>query len=325
VVTITSLFRGSGSGLFGGGGSAAVGAGFVTSPEGYIATNAHVVTDAQEGGGSSVHEASSVYVQFLDRNQVAAKIVGYDLDSDVALLKIDPSGLPDLHPLVMATDEKVQVGQPVAAIGSPFEQTSSLSVGVVSAVDRTIDSLTKFKIDGAIQTDASINPGNSGGPLLDANGQVIGVDEQINSTSGGNEGVGFALPIGIVARSLRELRSSGHVSYAYLGVRTEEVYPQLADRLGIPAKSGALVSAVTPGGPAEQAGLQGSSKTVHFQGSTFRTGGDVIVGVDGHPVVDTSDLSTQIAQRDPGETVSLEIIRDGKRQTVDVKLGARAE
>ena len=152
-----------------GGGSAAQGSGFVISDDGEIATNAHVVTDGSAGGGP-IQEAKEVYVQFADRNQVAADIVGFDPHADVALLKVDPDGL-DLRPLELATDEEVKVGQPVAAIGSPFGEDRSLSVGVVSATNRSIQSLTQFQIDGAIQTDASINPGNSGGPLLDADGQ----------------------------------------------------------------------------------------------------------------------------------------------------------
>ena len=165
VVTILSIFPGGSlsSILGGGGGSAAEGSGFVINSNGEIATNAHVVTDADSPGSGPIHEAKEVYVQFGDRNRVRADIVGFDPNADVALLKVDPNGL-DLKPLTLATSEKVTVGQPVAAIGSPFDQEQSLSVGVVSATDRSIQSLTKFQIDGAIQTDAAINPGNSGGP-----------------------------------------------------------------------------------------------------------------------------------------------------------------
>ena len=321
VVTIRSFF-GGGTSLFGGG-SAAQGSGFVIASNGEIATNAHVVTDAEAGGTSGpIHEAKRVYVQFLDQNQVPAKIVGFDPDADVALLRVDPSGL-HLNPLELATGERVRVGEPVAAIGSPFGQDDSLSIGVVSATDRTIDSLTNFKIEGAIQTDASINPGNSGGPLLDANGHVIGINQQINTTSGGNEGVGFAVPIGLVSSSLKQLRASGHASYAYLGVRTEQLYPQLAQKLGVAASTGAMITNVVPNGPADSAGLQGADRTLHFQGSSFRAGGDVIVAVDRHPIRTASDLPIQIARLRPGDTAKLEIIRDRKRMTVDVKLGER--
>jgi S1-C subfamily serine protease len=326
VVTIRSFFSGSSTtSLFGGGASAAQGSGFVIDRNGEIATNAHVVTDAEAGGTSGpIHEAKQVYVQFPDQNQVPARIVGFDPDADVALLRIDPGGL-DLQPLQLATDEKVQVGQPVAAIGSPFGEDNSLSVGIVSATDRTIDSLTNFKIEGAVQTDASINPGNSGGPLLDANGRVIGIDQQINTTSGGNEGVGFAVPIALVSHSLDQLRAKGHVSYAYLGVRTEQLYPQLADELGVPTQNGAMITRVVAGGPAAAAGLHSSNSTVHFQGSDFQAGGDVIVAVNGDPITRASDLPILISRLDPGDTATLSIIRDGHRMNVDVKLGTRPE
>jgi S1-C subfamily serine protease len=322
VVTIRSIFSGGGlSSVLGGSGSAAQGSGFVISDGGEIATNAHVVTDG-EGGGGPIHEAKEVYVQFADRSQVAADIIGFDPNADVALLKVDPSGL-DLHPLQLATNEQVQVGQPVAAIGSPFGEDRSLSVGVVSATDRSIQSLTKFQIEGAIQTDASINPGNSGGPLLDADANVVGINQQINTTSGGNEGVGFAVPINLVAHSLDELRSNGSVKYAYIGVSTQSLYPQLADRLGIPSDTGALVARVIPGGPADEAGLKGSDQKIRFQGQEISAGGDVIVAVDGHQIVTEADLPSLISHYDPGDTVTLEIIRDGQRQNVDVKLGER--
>jgi S1-C subfamily serine protease len=326
VVTIRSFFSGSSTtSLFGGGASAAQGSGFVIDKNGEIATNAHVVTDAEAGGTSGpIHEAKQVYVQFPDQNQVPATIVGFDPDADVALLRIDPGGL-DLQPLALATDEKVQVGQPVAAIGSPFGEDNSLSVGIVSATDRTIDSLTNFKIEGAIQTDASINPGNSGGPLLDSDGRVIGIDQQINTTSGGNEGVGFAVPIALVSHSLDQLRAKGHVSYAYLGVRTEQLYPQLADKLGVPTQNGAMITRVVPGGPAAGAGLHAADSTVHFQGSDFKAGGDVIVAVNGDPITRASDLPILISRLNPGDTATLSIIRDGHRMNVDVKLGTRPE
>ncbi len=321
VVTIRSIFSGGNLSSVLGGGSAAQGSGFVISDGGEIATNAHVVTDA-EGGGGPIHEAKEVYVQFADRNQVPADIVGFDPNADVALLRVDPSGLT-LRPLQLATNEQVQVGQPVAAIGSPFGEDRSLSVGVVSATDRSIQSLTKFQIEGAIQTDASINPGNSGGPLLDADGNVIGINQQINTTSGGNEGVGFAVPIGLAAHSLDELRRNGSVKYAYIGVSTQSLYPQLADRLGIPSDTGALVARVVPGGPADQAGLQGSDQKIRFQGQEISAGGDVIIAVDGHKIVSETDLPQLVSRFSPGDTVTLQIIRDGHTQNVDVKLGQR--
>ena len=324
VVTIRSIFSGGGTSLLGGGGSAAQGSGFVISENGEIATNAHVVTDATGGGGSSLDEAKEVYVQFPDRNQVAAHIVGFDPQSDVALLEVDPDGL-DLQPLELGTSEDVTVGQPVAAIGSPFGEDRSLSVGVVSATDRSIESLTRFRIEGAIQTDASINPGNSGGPLLDADGRVIGINQQINTTSGGNEGVGFAVPISLAARALDQLRDHGSVEYAYIGVTTQALYPQLADRLGLSTDTGALISKVYAGGPADDAGLQGSDQEIRFQGQRIDAGGDVIVAVNGHRIVAENDLPELISRLSPGDTATLQIIRDGDTRNVDVKLGERPD
>ncbi len=325
VVTVLSIFPGGSlsSILGGGGGSAAEGSGFVISDNGEIATNAHVVTDADQAGASGpIHKAKEVYVEFGDRNRVRADVVGFDPNADVALLKVDPAGL-DLKPLALAPNENVTVGQPVAAIGSPFEQEQSLSVGVVSATDRSIESLTRFQIEGAIQTDASINPGNSGGPLLDADAHVIGINQQISTTSGGNEGVGFAVPIELAAHSLDELRTNGEVKYAYIGVTTEPIYPQLADRLDLPSDSGALIAKVVPDGPADQAGLQGSDQQIRFQGQQVDAGGDVITAIDGQKIVGESDLPRLIARHDPGDTVKVQIIRDGKTQTVDVTLGER--
>jgi S1-C subfamily serine protease len=322
VVTITSVFSGTAPSLFGGGPQAAVGAGSVISTDGYIATNAHVVTDVELGGSGPVEKAKQVYVQFADRNRVPAQVVGFDLDDDVALIKVQPDGL-DLKPLTLGTGEKLKVGQPVAAIGSPFEQNESLSVGVISALDRTLDSFTGFKIEGGIQTDASINPGNSGGPLLDAAGRVIGINRQIQTTSGANQGVAFAIPIDIAKRSLDQLKQSGKVTYAYIGIRSSAIYPQLAEKLGLPVDSGALVGSVVGGGPADQAGIRGSDTKVHFQGIDFRSGGDVIVAVNGQPIVDASDLPTAISTLNPGDVAHLDVIRDGQKQTIDVTLGER--
>jgi S1-C subfamily serine protease len=323
VVTIREVIGSTGPSIFGGGGGQGQGSGFVISDDGEIATNAHVVTDAAEAGASGpIHEAKEVYVQFADRNQVQGEIVGFDPFADVALVRVDPDGL-DLHPLTLGTIDDVQVGEPVAAIGSPFGQDQSLSVGVISATDRTIQGLSKFPIEGALQTDAAINPGNSGGPLLDAEGKVIGIDQQINTSSGGNEGVGFAVPIDVVSRSLEQLRANGEVTYAYIGVTTQDLYPQLADRLGIDVDSGALISRVIEGGPADDAGLQGGDENLDFQGRNIRAGGDVVTAVNGQEISGSQDLPRVISLLDPGQKVTLDIIRDGESQQVDVTLGER--
>ena len=322
VVTVRSVF-GGGQSLLGGGG-AGQGSGFVVDSGGEIVTNAHVVTDAAAGGAGSIDAAKEVYVELADRNQVPAEVVGFDPFVDVALLRIDAEDL-DLVPLELGSSAEIEVGQPVAAIGSPFGEEQSLSVGVISATDRSIESLTDFTIDGAIQTDASINPGNSGGPLLDAEGRVLGINQQIRTASGADEGVGFAVPVDAVRRSLDQLRDDAQVDYAFLGVTTQALYPQLADRLGIDAPTGALVAEVVPDGPADDAGLTAGDQELRFQGQEVTAGGDVIVAVDGQEVVAESDLAQAISEHGPGDTVILEVLRDGEVQELEVELGERPE
>jgi S1-C subfamily serine protease len=324
VVTIISVFDSSGNTILGGSGSSAgQGSGFVVDKNGDIVTNAHVVTSGGRlNGGGSPRAAKQVFVEFGDRNRVPAQIVGFDADADVALIKVDPSGL-DLVPVPLSNRSAFAVGEPVAAIGSPFGETQSLSIGVISATNRTVEGLTNFGIDNAIQTDASINPGNSGGPLLDAKGEVIGINEQIASSSGSNSGVGFAIPVTSVRYSLDQLRSGGKVEYAFLGVTSESLYPQLAEHLGIDAKSGAMITDVVSGSPADKAGLKGATGETTFQLQHVKTGGDVVIAVDGQPVFQNNDLSELIALHKPGDTVKLDILRDGQHATADVTLGAR--
>ena len=327
VVTILAVLKEPGQALSEA--QAGQGSGFVISDDGEIVTNAHVVTDAAEAGastGGDLTEASELYVEFGDRNQVPAEIIGFDPNADIALIKVDPEGL-DLNPIELGNSDSIDVGNPVAAIGSPFGQEQSLSTGIISATDRSIESLTKFRIDGAIQTDASINPGNSGGPLIGTDGKVIGVNQQINTTSGGNEGVGFAIPSNLALRSIEDLRDGGTAEYAYIGVSSQALYPQLAEELGIDAPTGSLISRVIPDGPADDAGLQGTDggddATIEFQGREVLTGGDVIVAVEGEELRTENDLSRLIAARRPGEEIRLQIIRDGEEQDVDVTLEAR--
>ncbi len=318
VVTILSLF-GNSTSLLEDGGEGGQGSGFVLDGEGYIATNAHVVT----AESNDSERADQVFIEFSDGNRVPAKIVGTDPNADVALLKVDPKGL-SLTPLTLGHSAPIKVGEPVAAIGSPFGERQSLSIGVVSAVDRNIQSLTRFGIGNAIQTDAAINPGNSGGPLLDAKGQVIGVNAQIKSQSGGGEGVGFAVPVDTVSRSLRELRRAGEVDYGYLGVSTLILWPQLAQRLDIGAKSGALVQEVEPNSPARDAGLEAGDDSITFQGqSEIAAGGDVIVAVNGEPLTREDDLSDVISRLGAGDKVALTVLRDGERRKVEIELQPR--
>jgi S1-C subfamily serine protease len=310
VVTIRSIFDEG----------AAEGSGFVLDTAGGIVTNAHVVTN---GEGDNRKEAKAVFVEFPDRNVVPAKIAGFDPFADVALLEVEPDGF-DLHPLELGNDDELVVGQPVAAIGSPFGEQQSLSVGIVSATDRSVGSLTQFQIEGAIQTDASINPGNSGGPLLDAGARVVGINQQIETNSGANDGVGFAVPISAVKRSLAQLRRKGSAEYAYIGVSSQALYPQLATKLGLDTDHGGLVAEVVPGGPADEAGLQGGEEKLRFQGIPYQTGGDTILAVDGREVVEPDDLSRYISSFQPGDEATLDVLHDdGQREKVGVTLEER--
>jgi S1-C subfamily serine protease len=311
VVTIRSVFSEG----------AAEGSGFVLDDKGEIVTNAHVVTD--ESTGERV-PAKNVYVEFPDRNVVPAKIVGFDPFNDVALLKVAPAGLP-LHPLKLGDDGELQVGQPVAAIGSPFGEQHSLSVGVVSATDRSVKSLTQFEIFGAIQTDASINPGNSGGPLLEAGARVVGINQQIETNSGANDGVGFAVPVSAIKRSVAQLREDGTAEYAYMGVSSQALYPQLARKLGLDTTFGGLIAEVVSGGPAEKAGLQGGNDKLRFQAAQYRTGGDVILQIDGQNIVEENDLARVIAAHKPGDKVTLTVLHDNQREKVELTLGKRPD
>jgi S1-C subfamily serine protease len=287
---------------------------------GDVATNAHVVTTGQ---GANLKRADHVYVEFPDHNRVPAKIVGDDPNADVALLKVPAGGLK-LTPLPLGSSAGLVVGAPVAAIGSPFGEQQSLSVGVISALNRNITSLTSFDINNAIQTDAAINHGNSGGPLLNAKGQVIGINSQIRSTGGGGEGVGFAVPVDTVRRSLQQLEATGKVQYSFLGVSSVPLYPQLAKRLGIDAQTGALVAKVQAGSPAEKAHLKPGTGTITFEGDPrIPTGGDAIVAVDGKPIRDSSDLGNLVGERNPGTKVKLSIVNGHSHRTVVVTLAPR--
>jgi S1-C subfamily serine protease len=307
------------SGGLGRGGGTGIGSGFVISGDGEIVTNAHVVTS---GEGDAIRRAESVYVRFKDRNQVTARIVGFDPFSDVALLQVDAGGLT-LRPLPLGSATDVRVGAPVAAIGSPFGEEQSLSVGVISATGRAIESLTGFATVGAIQTDAAINQGNSGGPLLDARGRVLGVNAQIRTATGEGSGVGFAVPVDVVKRSVGQLRRDGEARYAYLGVTTSPVYPQLAERFDLPVRAGAWVQAVTPGGPSDRAGLRAGSDDERFQGRGYVAGGDVVTAVEGRAIREENDLAETLLRFLPGDVVSLAVMRGDERRTVRIRLGER--
>jgi S1-C subfamily serine protease len=322
VVTVISIFEG-GTSILEDGGEGGQGSGFVLDDRGYVVTNAHVVLAESSLGDDSPERADEVFVEFSDGNRVPAEVVGDDPNVDVALLRVDPDGLR-LTPLPLGDSDTITVGEPVAAIGSPFGEQQSLTVGVISAVDRNIQSLTRFQIGNAIQTDAPINPGNSGGPLLDARGRVLGINAQIRSRSGGGEGVGFAIPADAVRRSVRELRDRGRVEYGYLGVETLTLWPQLAERLDLDVATGALIQDVEAGSPADEAGIEAGDDAITFQGHPdIAIGGDVIVAVGGRRLTRREDLADVISSMSAGDEVSLDLLRDGRRRTVEVTLGRR--
>ena len=305
---------------------ASQGSGFVVSTNGLVLTNSHVVTTAGETAGVA-QSARTVYVQFADHNRVKGGSVrrasGYDPFTDVAVLRVDRAA-HRLSAVPLGDSSAVVVGEPVAAIGSPFGNESSLTVGVVSATKRSIASLTSiYNVVDAIQIDAPINRGNSGGPLFDARGRVIGINAQIRTETGQNEGVGFAIPINAAKRSLEQLVQDGTVHYAYVGVTTSDLTPTLARRFGYPVLRGAVVNVVRPRSPAARAGIRPAVREEEFNGVNFPVGGDVIVGIDGQVVRSADDVVRLVTGLEPGQIAVFSIMRDGKRTRVAVRLGER--
>ncbi len=282
----------------------ATGTGFVVDEAGHIVTNDHVAA-----GGRVVT------VQAGPRTRrVRARVVGRDPSTDLALLRVDPSEAPELEPLPLGHSEDVRVGDTAIAVGNPFGLQRSLTAGVVSAVDRSIDAPDGFPIEGAVQTDAAINPGNSGGPLLDRAGRVIGVLAQSQS-----DGIAYAVPVDTLRRVMPELRRTGRVERAHLGVATVELEPDLARTLGLSRSEGLVVSDVTGGGPADDAGVREAQS---FERGTPR-GADVLLAIAGTPLAETGDLTTALERLDPGADVELSILRDGRAITLETELGRR--
>jgi S1-C subfamily serine protease len=302
----------------------AQGSGFVISREGYILTSAHVVTTAGPEEQGEPKAADRVYVGFRDGDRVEAAVVGWDVFDDVAVLKVDPDG-HELDPVPLGDSSRVVVGEPVAALGSPFGNESSLSVGVVSATRRSINSMTSgYNVGDAIQTDAPITHGNSGGPLFDARGRVLGINAQIRSDSGQSEGVGFAIPINAAKRSFSQLVRSGRVAYAYVGVNAEDLTPTIAKRFGYPVQRGAVIATVVPKSPGAEAGLRGGSERRQLNGFPVRLGGDVVVKIGDRDVRSADDLVRVVSERlAPGQVVRFTVLRDGRRMVVPVRLGER--
>ncbi len=299
------------------------GSGFVVDGRGTILTNAHVITNVSSS--TDVRGAGAVFVEYVDGDRVPAEIVGWDLFNDIGVIRADP-GDHAIQPVPLGDSSRVRVGQPVAAIGSPFGNQSSLAVGVVAATGRSIDSLTsRYAVSDAIQIDAPINRGNSGGPLFDARGHVIGINAQIRSDSGTAEGVGFAIPINVAKRALDQLARTGEVVYAYIGITSQSVTPGLAKRFGLGVGRGALVVIVEPDTPAERAKIAAGTRAEVYNGLRVTLGGDVIVAIDGKPVKSADDVSRIVTDELlPGQKVAFDVIRDGdKPVTLQVTLGRR--
>ncbi|NJD59147.1 MAG: trypsin-like serine protease [Anaerolineae bacterium] len=293
--------------------SYAQGSGFVYDDQGHVLTNAHVV-----------HGSDAVEVTFSDGLIREASVVGEDLHSDLAVLQVElPEGVTAIP---LGEMDNLAVGQTVVAIGNPFGLEGTLTRGIISALGRTIPALTIFSIPQAIQTDAAINPGNSGGPLLNLNGEVIGVNAQIetNGTTDSNIGVGFAIPVSIIQRVVPALIETGHYDWPYLGVSGYTVNPPLVKAMNLPVEQGAYVSTVPDGGPALAAGLHGTTEIIDQDGRQVEVGGDIITAIDGQPVKTFDDILLYLTlQTTPGQTVILTILRDGQYQDISLQLGTR--
>ncbi len=292
-----------------GGQQQAQGSGFVYDTNGNIVTNQHVV----DGAGS-------ISVRFWNGSTYPAELVGSDPSTDLAVIRVDaPASL--LEPLRLADSSDVGVGDGVVAIGSPFGLEGTVTSGIVSAVHRQMTAPNNFTINDSIQTDAAINHGNSGGPLLDEQGRVIGVNAQIESDSGGSDGVGFAVPSNTVRSIASQLLESGEVAHAYLGIRMVTIPAGVAEQLDL--ATGVEVTEVRSSTPAAEARLEASTGTTTVNGQEYPTGGDVIVSFDGAKISSAEELQSAVDAKRPGDAVSITLVRDGKRRTIRVTLDTR--
>jgi serine protease Do len=292
-----------------------LGTGFIWDTEGHIVTNNHVIGDA-----------SNVEVTFADGTVAKAEVLGADPNSDLAVIKVDVPA-SELKPVTLGDSDQVKVGQLTIAIGNPFGQEFTMTSGIVSAVGRTIRSgNSAFSIPKAIQTDASINPGNSGGPLLDRIGAVIGINSQILSETGVNNGIGFAVPINTAKQVVPTLIKGESYKYAWLGISGGSLTLEVAELMKLPqGTQGVLIIDVTKDGPADKSGLVGSDKTLASAGEDYQLGGDVITAINGQPIKAMDELIGYLLEKtQPGDTVQLAVIHpDGQQKTVSVTLGVR--
>jgi S1-C subfamily serine protease len=298
----------------GGGGGVATGSGILIDTEGHIVTNNHVVEGADK---------VEVKLGSSDRTYTA-EVVGTDPATDVALLKVNAAE-DSLHPLALGDSSKVEVGEPVVAIGNPFGLDRTVTSGIVSAIQRQIQAPNGFSISHVIQTDAAINPGNSGGPLIDGEGRVIGINSQIQTGGGGdgNVGIGFAVPINTAREVVTQIEEHGEVKHAYLGISGGSITPALANALKLPEKQGVLVNEVVKGGPADEAGIKGGDTSATIEGASFRLGGDVITAVNGKKIEGMEEVINAVNAAKPGEKMELTVDREGKPKAITVTLGVR--
>jgi S1-C subfamily serine protease len=296
------------------GGGTATGSGFVIDSEGRVLTNNHVVEGADQiqvklGASDATYDA---------------KVVGTDPASDLALLEVDAPA-DQLHPLTLGRSSEMEVGDPVVAIGNPFGLDRTVTSGIVSALQRQIQAPNGFSISNVIQTDAAINPGNSGGPLINAEGEVIGINSQIETGGGssGNVGIGFAIPIDIARSEIHQLVTNGEVEHAFLGISGGTITPDLAKAINLPVSAGVIVQSVVKGGPADKAGVEGGDTSATIEGAEVSLGGDIITEVDGKKVAGMDEIVNLVNAAKPGDTLELTILRGGTTKTATVTLGDR--
>src|SRR4249919_244884 len=287
----------------------ALGSGFVIDKAGHVVTNYHVIEGAR-----------TVRVSFSNNESMKANVVGSDPSTDIAVLQVRAHSRA-LTPLPLGNSDAIHVGDSVVAVGNPFGLERTVTAGIVSALQRVIEAPDKYSIDHVIQTDAALNKGNSGGPLLDASGLVIGVNSQIQSGTGSNVGVGFAVPIDTVKTVAAQIIKTGHAEHAFLGIRAQPVNRSVARLFRLRASHGLLVASVQPHSAAASAGLRPGREAATISGETYPLGGDLIVSADGTPLDSLDGLRDIIADKQPGDTVAFQIWRGAQHLTLNVKLG----
>jgi S1-C subfamily serine protease len=290
------------------------GSGSIIDTRGYVLTNNHVIENANK-----------VYINLADGSQYEGTVVGTDPENDIAVLKFDPPRGNDIRTIPFGSSDNLKVGQKVLAIGNPFALERTLTVGIVSGLGRPIQTSTNNIIRDMIQTDASINPGNSGGPLLDTQGRMIGINTMIYSPSGGSVGIGFAVPINTAKRVVAEIIEYGKVRRGWIDATVVQIFPSLVRYAKLPISSGLLVSRTRRNGQAEKAGLRQGAEPVQYGRSVIYLGGDIITSVDGMKTGALADLYSALEDNKPGETIKVEVVRNGKTITLDISLADREE